>query len=247
MKNKTLLIISLLMIAFLIGTSYTPQTAIAKRQMQTDEVQAPEELLRVTKEDPVFDNVPVESDLDPQDNTVMQGEEGSKLIGDRQLQTIPKFGFVSAVGINFVPHDSRITHYNGSRGCLGSHYNGEIRKTYSMNLNMPENVKGNEIFFTYFNTVAEPDNGPINVTIFRRFYNSITTEVVARYALEQKGGGEKHHEFSIVNVTFDTNHWFYWIEFALPNGTNSREFCGFQITYINHQIYPLALPLVTNR
>ena len=246
MKNRTILIVSLLMIAFLIGTSYTPQTALAKRQMQAEDIHAPEELLPFTKEDAVFDNVPVESDIDAQDGPIMQREEDSKLNGDSQIQTIPEWGFVSAVGINFEPHDSRITRYNGTRGCLGSGYDGTVNKTYSMNLNMPEDVKGDKIYFTYFNNVAEPANGPIRVVLFRRYWNSLNTEVVKSYRLEQTGEGGKSFSFSIDNITFDTNLWLYWIEFTLPNGTNSREFCGFQIAYKNHKIFPLGLPLVRN-
>lgn len=246
MKNKTLLIISLLMIAFLIGTSYTPQTALAERKMQEEQVAQPEDILIDYSKDILLNDVPIQSDADVQDGVAF-GEDSAKLDGENQLLSQPAFGFYSAVGINFVPHDSRITRYNGAKGCLGSGYDGDVRKVYSLNLNMPEDVRGSNIYFTYYNNVAAPANGPITVTLFRRYYEDLTTEVLKTYRLEQTGQGEKHYSWEIDDLIFDTNYWFYWIEFHLPKGTNEREFCGFQIAYKNHSIFPIALPLVTNR
>lgn len=117
MKNKFFLFISLILIALVAITSYTPQAAQAEMQTQKDPVSE-------AGEDPLRPDA---------DNQINANENG----------------FFNAVGINFVPHDSHVTYYNGIYGCLGSDYDGPESKTFSIPVNVPDGVKGARIFFTY--------------------------------------------------------------------------------------------------
>ncbi|HOF28070.1 MAG TPA: hypothetical protein PLY06_01800 [Anaerolineaceae bacterium] len=142
MKTKFYLLISLILIAIVAITSYTPQAAQAEVQ---------------TQEDPVSG----------------AGEGPSRPDADNQINA-NQIDTFSAVGINFVPHDSRVTYYNGGFGCLGSGDGGGAAKTFSIPVNVPDDVKGSSINFTYRNTVADPSNGPIEVSLWKRHYLSIT-------------------------------------------------------------------------
>ena len=213
MKTKFYLLISLILIAIVAITSYTPQAAQAEVQ---------------TQEDPVSG----------------AGEGPSRPDADNQINA-NQIDTFSAVGINFVPHDSRVTYYNGGFGCLGSTYNGSVAKTFSIPVNVPDDVKGSSINFTYRNTVADPSNGPIEVSLWKRHYLSITnTQQLKKFTLTETRAGGHYDIFHIYDLTFDTSGWLYWLEFKLPPGAATREFCGAQIIYENPPLFPLALPMI---
>lgn len=220
MKHKLYLLVVLTLIAFIAITSYTPQTAQAETLMQEDPVSEAEEFPY-----PEAGEYPLEPDADDQ-------------INGNQLETI------GAVGINFVPHDSDLTYYNAGQGCLASQYDGYIAKTFSIPVYVPDGVKGNWIGFTYRNTVANPSNGPIQVSLWRRYDTYIPhTEEVKKYTLNKTGEGGQYDDFDIRDLTFATG-WIYWLEFKLPNGEATRQFCGFQIWYEKPPLFPVALPMI---
>jgi hypothetical protein len=213
MKTKFYLLISLILIAIVAITSYTPQAAQAEVQ---------------TQEDPVSG----------------AGEGPSRPDADNQINA-NQIDTFSAVGINFVPHDSRVTYYNGGFGCLGSGDGGGAAKTFSIPVNVPDDVKGSSINFTYRNTVADPSNGPIEVSLWKRHYLSITnTQQLKKFTLTETRAGGHYDIFHIYDLTFDTSGWLYWLEFKLPPGAATREFCGVQIEYENPPLFPLALPMI---
>jgi len=212
MKTKFYLLISLILIAIVAITSYTPQAAQAEVQ---------------TQEDPVSE----------------AGEGPSRPDADNQINASP-WGYFNAVGINFVPHDSRVTYYNGLNGCVGSGDDGNHFKNFSIPVNVPDEVRGREITFTYRNNVSNPSNGPILVSLWRRSAHNLTTQEVRKYELKQTGQVVTPESFWILDLTFDTSDWMYWIEFMLPDGDANREFCGVQIEYFNPPLFPLALPMI---
>ena len=213
MKTKFYLLISLILIAIVAITSYTPQAAQAEVQ---------------TQEDPVSE----------------AGEGPSRPDADNQINANQHDSF-HAVGINFVPHDSALTYYNGAYGCLGSTYNGSVAKTFSIPVNVPDDVKGSSINFTYRNTVADPSNGPIEVSLWKRGAADITdTQELKKFTLSKAGAGGHFDFFYIQELTYDTYNWLYWLEFKLPNGDATRQFCGVQIEYENPPLFPLALPMI---
>jgi hypothetical protein len=213
MKTKFYLLISLILIAIVAITSYTPQAAQAEVQ---------------TQEDPVSG----------------AGEGPSRPDADNQINA-NQIDTFSAVGINFVPHDSRVTYYNGGFGCLGSGDGGGAAKTFSIPVNVPDDVKGSSINFTYRNTVADPSNGPIEVSLWKRGAADITdTQELKKFTLSKAGAGGHFDFFYIQELTFDTTYSLYWLEFKLPPGAATREFCGAQIIYENPPLFPLALPMI---
>ena len=213
MKTKFYLLISLILIAIVAITSYTPQAAQAEVQ---------------TQEDPVSE----------------AGEGPSRPDADNQINA-NQIDTFSAVGINFVPHDSRVTYYNGGFGCLGSGDGGGAAKTFSIPVNVPDDVKGSSINFTYRNTVADPSNGPIEVSLWKRGAADITdTQELKKFTLSKAGAGGHFDFFYIQELTFDTTYSLYWLEFKLPPGAATREFCGAQIIYENPPLFPLALPMI---
>ena len=211
MKTKFNLLISLILIALVAITTYTPQAAQAEVQ---------------TQEDPVSE----------------AGEGPSRPDADNQINA-NEYDYFNAVGINFVPHDSDLTYYNGLNGCLGSYYVGGVNKVFSITVNVPDNVKGNFIYLTYNNTVEDP-SGSVYVVLWRRFYNSPDTQKVKQIELTQSGEGWHNESFQINDVTFNTNYWLYWLEIYLPPEGATREFCGVQISYIKPPIFPVALPMI---
>jgi hypothetical protein len=213
MKTKFYLLISLILIALVAITTYTPQAAQAEVQ---------------TQEDPVSE----------------AGEGPSRPDADNQINANQHDSF-HAVGINFVPHDSALTYYNGAYGCLGSTYDGSVAKTFSIPVNVPDDVKGSSINFTYRNTVADPSNGPIEVSLWKRGAADITdTQELKKFTLSKAGAGGHFDFFYIQELTFDTTYSLYWLEFKLPPGAATREFCGAQIIYENPPLFPLALPMI---
>jgi hypothetical protein len=213
MKTKIYLLISLILIAIVAITSYTPQAAQAEVQ---------------TQEDPVSE----------------AGEGPSRPDADNQINANQHDSF-HAVGINFVPHDSALTYYNGAYGCLGSTYDGSVAKTFSIPVNVPDDVKGIRIRFTYKNTVENPSNGPIEVSLWKRHYLYIeNTQELKKFTLSETSAGGQFDAFDIQELTFDNTNWLYWLEFKLPPGAATREFCGVHITYENPPLFPLALPMI---
>lgn len=211
MKNKFFLFISLILIALVAITSYTPQAAQAEMQTQKDPVSE-------AGEDPLRPDA---------DNQINANENG----------------FFNAVGINFVPHDSHVTYYNGIYGCLGSDYDGPESKTFSIPVNVPDGVKGARIFLTYKNVVSNPST-PIYVSLWRRHFLSLFTEEVISYQLNDAGEGGRSNAYDIFDLTFDTASWIYWLEFRLPEGESTREFCGVSMGYKNPPLFPVALPMI---
>jgi len=213
MKTKFYLLISLILIALVAITTYTPQAAQAEVQ---------------TQEDPVSE----------------AGEGPSRPDADNQINANGWDHFY-AVGINFVPHDSALTYYNGAYGCLGSTYNGSVAKTFSIPVNVPDNVKAVSVYFTYKNTVENPSNGPIEVSLWKRGASYITdTQELKKFTLSEAGAGGHFSLIDIRELTFENTHWLYWLEFKLPPGAATREFCGVHITYKNPPLFPLALPMI---
>ena len=220
MKHKLYMMVALILIAFVAITSYTFQTAQAETLMQEDPVSEAKEF--------------------PYPET---GEDPSRPDVDDQIN-VGQYELFNAVGINFVPHDSALIYYNAGEGCLGSQYDGYIAKTFSIPVNVPDGVTGYFIGFTYRNTVANPSNGPIEVSLFKRHSSLLQTEEVKKYTLERTKVGEHYDFYFIRDITFDTYDWMYWFEFKLPNGEATRQFCGVQIVYKKPPLFPVALPMI---
>ena len=222
MKTKFCLLLSLILIVIVAITSYTPQAAQAEVQTQKDPVTETEEI-------PFPD----------------AGEGPSRPDAENQINGRQWFYF-NAVGINFVPHDSALTYFNNGCGCLASNYTGTVAKTFTLPVNVPDKAKGSIIFFTYYNNVANPTNGAIEVSLWRRHYFTLQTEEIELFRLDQTGSGGQYKQDSLLDMVFDTSTWLYWLEFKLPQGTNEREFCGISIMfeYENPPIFPVALPMI---
>lgn len=220
MKHKLYMMVALILIAFVAITSYTPQTAQAEMSMQEDPVSEAEEI-----------------------QYTEAGEDPLRLDSDNQINTSEISSF-DAVGINFVPHDSALIYYNAGEGCLASQYDGTIAKTFTIPVNVPNEAVGFNFHFTYRNNVDSPSNGPIEVSLWRRLYRGLDTEEVKKYTLNNTGIGAQHQRFSIEDVTFERSVWLYWLEFKLPNGAATREFCGVCLTYFNPPLFPVALPMI---
>ncbi|MGI6258318.1 MAG: hypothetical protein ACOYKC_00450 [Anaerolineaceae bacterium] len=241
MKNKPFLFISLILIAFIVITSYTPKAAQAEMSMQEDPVSDINDFSHPDKgEDPVADDSIIFSETEGSD---FLEEDPSKLVTDNQINA-NAWGYFNAVGINFVPFTSELTWYYGLRGCLGSSYSGHVKKQFSIPVNVPYNAQGKYIHLTYWNRRTSPDNGPIMVKLYRRYYNSSDIELVKGFSLENSTAGYRYDFFSLSDHYFNTSYWFYYLEITLPPGEATREFCGVQISYINPPLFPVAIPIV---
>ena len=240
MKHKLYLLVALTLIAFIAITSYTPQTAQAETLMQEDPVSETEEIPYANEEEVLVAEESVI--LTGTDDTNFLEEDSSKPDADNQINS-NMYGHFNAVGINFVPHHSNLTHYNGNNGCLGSNYTGTTYKTWSIPVNIPHNSKGRTMYFTYNNRIENP-SGEIWVAMWRRKYNDLTTEKVVEWYLNKSTQGYQYSYLDISNITFSTSVWFYWFEFRIPDGEGNREFCGIQIEYENPPLFPVALPMI---
>jgi len=137
-----------------------------------------------------------------------------------------------------------LIYYNAGEGCLASQYDGPIDKTFSIPVNVPDDAESSLITFTYRNTVENP-SGPIEVSLWKRNYHYISETVeVQKFVLSDRGVGEHANYGTIPDDTYDTYNWLYWLEFKLPNGDATRQFCGVHIEYENPPLFPLALPMI---
>jgi len=235
MKNKQYIVLSFLLIAFVIITSYTPKTAQAEvmRQKQGDS-----EVFHNQWQDQRNDRSNVPSDIDSPDYFE---EDPSKLEGNNQIYR-EQWGFFNATGTAGMPiqPDSR---YSGwFNGCMGSSNNGD-EKVFYIPVNVPDGAKGSFMHLTYYNE-AESPGGFIYVALKRKRYDSIYQEEVTSIRLEKHAQGGHYTSMSLGNHTFDTNYYLYWIEFELPMQTGLRYFCGVQISYTTTPppLFPLAFP-----
>ena len=242
MKNKLYILVSIVLIAFVVIASYTPKVVQAEMVMQEEPATEGEDVLYEKGPEPQAEEPIISTDIDTPD---FFEEDPSKPFDDNQVNLV-QYDFFNAVGINFVPHDSAITHYNAANGCLGSTYTGTYAKTFSVPVNLPHGAKGSNMYFTYWNGVENP-GGMIEVTLFRRKYDSLTTEKVKNWGLAKTPSGAHFSTLAITDVTFNTSYWLYWFEFKLPASTTQRMFCGIQIAYSKPPIFPLAFPGVMTR
>ncbi len=241
MKHKLYILVALTLIAFVAITSYTPQTAQAETLMQEDPESEPEEITFTDKGEVTYaEDFAILTEAD----SVDLSEDFADPDADDQINSDKGYDFFSAVGINFVPHDDYLTWFNRGNGCLASNYSGATAKTYTLPINVTYGAKAVRINFTYWNNKDNP-GGQIEVTLFRKKFNSLETQMVQKYLLDKTGGGQQFTAWAFAH-TFDTKYWVYWIEFKLPNGTANREFCSFTLDYQNPPLFPMALPVITN-
>lgn len=219
MKHKLYLMVSLILVAFVAITSYTPLTAHAEQMMQAEPVS---EVEQVSYTEAVEDT---------------SKQDASQINSNL-------FGYYSAFGNNFTAHNSEVTYYDGNLGCLGSDYDGNISKTFSVTLNMPKDVKGYRLNLTYFNTVDQTTSNGILVSLVGRNYGDFGTQVIKNIVLSNPERGLHLETFDLENVTFDTGERMYWLDFTLPKGEGIRQFCGAQLVYYNPPLFPVAMPMI---
>lgn len=241
MKNKPFLFISVILIAFVVITSYTPKVAQAEMMKQEEPV-SEIETIPFDKGREIFgDDAITLSDVDSAD---FFAEDPAKLDGDNQINA-SQWNYFNAVGINHVPHHSALTWYNGGMGCLGSSYTGSVAKIFSVPVNVPYESTAKVLYYTYWNNIENP-GGNITVRLYRRKYNTLETELVDAWNLAKSDQGLQYSTKE-VDYFLDTSFWFYWFEFQLPDGAANREFCGFQIAYKTPSVFPLAFPGVMTK
>ncbi len=253
MKNKSFLLLSVILIAFVVVTSYTPNVVQAETPTQDQPVSSiqsdKEQVSSAGDSDALTDvdtpNVIKNEPLNP---------EGDNHVNDYIIVE----DFFNAVGINFVPHDSRLTYYNSGSGCLGTSYAGDVAKTFTIPVNLPSLddgfSQGHKIYFTYRNKEEDPWPS-IYVTLFRRYYSDLTTQKMGEWRLSGGGIGYQYEEYDISNIEFDTSLWLYWLEFRIQQdgASEEREFCGVQIAYTYNlylptpPLFPLAFPTVITK
>ena len=235
MKNKQYIVLCILMIAFVVITSYTPKTAQAEVKMQG---QGDSEGFHNQWQDQRIDISNVPSDIDAPDYFE---KEPSKLEGDNQIYG-QQWGYYSALGSTSTPYHSEITYYSDYNGCLGSNYDWNLKFFY-IPVNVPDGAKAASLHLTYHNNTEDP-GGKIYVALKRKLYNSTQEETVKDYILEKVEEGEHYTQVSLIGHTFDTNYYLYWFEFTLPFNPSERQFCGVQISYFTTPppLFPLAFP-----
>lgn len=226
MKNKPLIFISLILITFMVIISYTPKAAQAEMLMQ---------------EDPMTDDPIIYSDIG---NLDFLEEVSSEQDNENHINT-NLFDFFNAVGSDFMANSYFLDFYTNGTGCLGSNYSGDIPKTWSIPVNVPHGAEGFTIYFTYF--VNTESSNHIQVRLYRRYFGNLTKELLKTFYLGLSSTGEHFSYFSINDLTFDTDYWLYYLEFELPQGSNTHEFCGVQIVYFNPPLFPLASPIVDSK
>ncbi len=250
MKNKSFLLLSVILIAFVVVTSYTPNVVQAETPTQdqpVSSIQSDKEQVSSAGDSDALSDV---------DTPNVFKNESLKPEGDNHVNndSVVLGGYFNAVGINFVPHDSRLTYYNSGSGCLGTSYYGDVAKTFTTPVNLQSSgiAHGHKIYFTYRNTVEDPWPS-IYVTLFRRYYSDLTTQKVGEWRLSGGGIGYQYEEIDISNIEFDTSIWLYWLEFRIQQDGDSteREFCGVQIAYsydlLLPPLFPLAFPTVITK
>lgn len=241
MKNKLFLFISLILIAFILITSYNPQAAQAEIIIQDEPISETEGILITDNvEQPAVDGSIFFSDLDNPDFTE---EDLIKPDAEHGINA-NAMGFFNAVGKNFVPRYDLLHVYSDTTGCLWQGYDFQVPQIWSIPVNIPNNSKGSYIFFTY-KVPFENTVGNIQVRLYRRSYKSLETELVRGYTLDKQTVGEYFSYFPISDIIFDTNYWLYRLEFELPSEPAIREFCGVQIQYENPPNFPVALPMIS--
>lgn len=224
MKNKTMLFISLVLIAFLIATSYNPQVVQAEEQ-------APETELFVT-ESPV---------------TNLQKWETLKLELDDIPMASHRMNFFSIPGVAFTAHYSSISWYNAGGGCMASTQVGDNpAKTFIAPVTIPYNSLLGTVYVKYYNFVENP--ATMLVRIYRTHYSEGITQRVGQWEVQSPGTGF-HITWNVLSDhKFDSSFWAYWAEFILPSG-NQVGLCHFQIAFQEPIANPFAsaMPIIHNK
>lgn len=183
------------------------------------------------------DNSIVVSDLE---NADFNGKDLSKPDTNYQINA-NAYGYINAVGINAIPHDTDLTYEHNGNGCLWSNYTGSLHKRWSIPVVVPHNVKGSTISFTYRVPSSNYYNDVIHVRLYRRYYDDLEKQLVREFTLDENAIGTYFEEFSIEDITFSTIYWYYWLELELPANSNTRAFCGVHMAYKNPPLFPRVM------
>lgn len=227
MKNKMMLLISLILIVFLIATSHNPQVVQAEEQ-------TPE-----TGSYTIADEAPeTQTDIIEVKELEGQGWESLKL----ELEDIPmaadKSNYYSIPGVAFIAHDSSLSYYNAAHGCIGSTQNDDLQKTFVAPLTIPYNSKLHTLYFKFFNFVESP--GDFYITIFRNHFYSGDTETLYSWTIKSTGTGWRASSVGLGDHIVNTSIYAYWAEIKLAKG-NHQGFCHFQIYYREPIANPFAV------
>ena len=227
MKNKTMVLISIIMIVFLIATSHNPQVVQAEEQ-------TPE-----TGTYTIADEAPeTQTDIIEVKELEGQGWESLKL----ELEDIPmasdRGNYYSIPGLAFIAHDSNVSYYNAANGCIASTQNDGTSKVFVAPLTIPYNSKLKTLYIKYYNFVNSPDD--FKITIFRNHFYDGTTETVNSWYVSSSGTGWKAANVGIGDHVVNTSIYAYWAEIKLPQGIH-QGFCHFQIYYREPIANPFAV------
>ena len=226
MSKKVLLIVSVLLVGILLGTSVAPGPA-----------QAQDEPPVVTEE---YGGEQVSPDDFITEIEAPKKPEGAELDG-AELNAADLWWGVP--GIVMQPYDSDITYANTGAGCIYPTYVGAKYKAFTVPLSIPDGAKLKTVYYTYMNNSTNPSYGQL--MIIRTDWSGGGNEVVAGpYNLDSGGSGYQYGTESIEDLLIDHNQYYYWVHLYIYD--NDQAFCGVQFSYLpNQTIFGLALPLVT--
>ena len=227
MKNKTMLLISIILIVFLIATSHNPQVVQAEEQ-------TPE-----TGTYTIADEAPeTQTDIIEVKELEGQGWESLKL----ELEDIPmasdRGNYYSIPGLAFIAHDSGLSYYNAANGCIASGQNDGNPKTFVAPLTIPYNSKLKTFYLKFYNFVESPS--PFYITVFRNHFSDGTTQTVYSWKVNSSGTGWKATYISLGDHVVNTSLYAYWAEIKLAQGTH-QGFCHFQFYYREPIANPFAV------
>ena len=150
MKNKSLLVVSLLLIAFLIGTSYAPMAAKAETLQDREPATVP-----------------------PKGESIEQAGGGNNPMAE-------KWGFYGIPGTALTPVYHEQIYGEDGNGCLWALKGSASNEAFTAPINVPDGARGVRLLGMYMNYQEVPDTpSDIWVYIYRKKWDAATVTTVS--------------------------------------------------------------------
>jgi len=217
MKNKSLLVVSLLLIAFLIGTSYAPMAAKAETLQGREPATVP-----------------------PKGESIEQAGGGNNPMAE-------KWGFYGIPGTALTPVYHEQIYGEDGNGCLWALKGSASNEAFTAPINVPDGAIGQTLYAMYMNYQEIPDTpSDIWVYIYRKKWNAATVEPVLSLVLSNMGLGHHVQALQLNGHVFNSNEYIYFFRVSVEDYERGLCGLQIEYL-VDDNIFGLAVPVVNKK
>lgn len=214
MKNKSLLVVSLLLIAFLIGTSYAPMAAKAETLQEREPATVP-----------------------PKGESIEQAGGGNNPMAE-------KWGFYGIPGTALTPVYHEQIYGEDGNGCLWALKGSASNEAFTAPINVPDGARGVRLLGMYMNYQEVPDTpSDIWVYMYRKKWDAATVEPVLSLVLSNMGLGHHVQAVLLDGHVFNSNEYIYFFRVSVEDYERGLCGLQIEYL-VDDGIFGLALPVV---